>query len=385
MTARIHLKPGKDRSTLRRHPWIFSGAIARTEGEPGDGDRVEVAASTGQIIAHGHYQTGSIAVKILRFGAESPGDGLWRDGLAAARAVRASVGLLSDPATDSFRLCFGEGDGLPGLVVDVYGSTAVIQAHSPGVQRERAAIGAALADVMSDRVKAVCFKSAHSSESEWLLGGPSEVIATENGHRFQVDVEKGQKTGFFLDQRENRMLCGRHARGRRVLNAFCYTGGFSVYAATGGASSVTSVDSSRPAVAMAARNLERNGIDPAANPVIVADVLDHLRDGGPDYELIVLDPPAYAKHLSARHHAVQGYKRLNYHALKRLAPGGLLHTFSCSQVVDRPLFESTLLAAAIEAGRTVRVLHHLSAGPDHPASIHHPEGQYLKGLVLHVE
>lgn len=385
MSARIFLKPGKDRSTLRRHPWIFSGAIARTEGEPADGDRVEVLNPAGQVIAHGHYQTGSISVKILRFGAGAPGDDLWTDGLRAARAVRESVGLLSDPATDCFRLCFGEGDGLPGLVVDIYGSTAVVQAHSPGVQRERADIGAAVAGVMGDRVRSVCFKSAHSPETEWLAGGPAEVVATENGHRFEVDVVKGQKTGFFLDQRENRVLCGRHAAGRRVLNAFCYTGGFSVYAAKAGALSVTSVDSSRPAAAMAARNLERNGLDPAAHPVVVADVLDHLRDGGPEYDLIVLDPPAYAKHLSARHHAVQGYKRLNLCALKRLAPGGLLHTFSCSQVVDRPLFEATLLAAAIEAGRTVRVLHHLSAGPDHPASVFHPEGQYLKGLVLHVE
>ena len=397
MPATIVLKNGKDHSLRRRHPWVFSGAIARVLGEPQEGEAVRVETQSGELLGVGHYSgTGSIAVRMLDFGpaAELPTPAFWAEKLANAYQLRQRLGLTGTADTNVFRLVHAEGDGLPGLIIDVYGDVAVVQAHSVGMYRARPAIASALQVVLGDKLRAIYDKSAETTpgaaggdgQNGYLLGESTghKHIVTENGHQFAVDWETGQKTGFFIDQRDNRALLARYAPGRRVLNTFCYTGGFSVYALAAGAELVHSVDSSKKAIALTERNAELSGHADrhAAYP---ADVLAHLKSHPAAYDLLVLDPPAFAKHQSARHAALMGYKRLNASGIQHLAPGGLLFTFSCSQVVSPELFEGAVLAAAIEAGRPARILHRLTQPADHPVSLFHPEGAYLKGLVLAVE
>ena len=407
MPATVILKPGKDQSPRRRHPWIFSGAIARVEGDVREGEAVRVAAASGELLGTGHLSPGgSIAVRLFDFGpaAQLPSSDFWEAKLRNAFQLRQRLGLAaSQPATsnqklgtDVYRLAHGEGDGLPGLIIDVYGDVAVIQAHSPGMYLARHELAAALQAVMGDALRAVYDKSAETvppqaapdAKNGYLLGSGTgtEHLVVENGHQFAVDWETGQKTGFFIDQRDNRELLARYAPGRRVLNTFCYTGGFSVYALAAGAELVHSVDASKKAIELTERNAELSGHQDR-HAAFAQDVQHFFKNPASTepYDLIVLDPPAYAKHLSARHNALMGYKRLNLSGLRHLAPGGLLFTFSCSQVVSPELFEGAVLAAAIEAGRPARILHRLTQPADHPVSLFPPEGAYLKGLVLAVE
>ncbi len=392
----IQLKKGKDAAIARRHPWVFSGAIQKIIGNPADGDIVEVQAANGDFLALGHWQEGgSISVRMFQFGEFKTIDAdFWIEKLNSAYNLRKTLYLNDNPSTNAFRLVHGEGDGLPGLIIDIYKNTAVLQAHSIGMHRERHFIAAALQELFGKKLTAVYDKSSESLPSNYAktikngyIFGENEAtgtLITENNNHFQVDWETGQKTGFFLDQRENRALLGRYSVGKRVLNSFCYSGGFSVYALQAGASWVDSVDASARAVTWTNENVAHNVAD-AKHAAHISDVLKYLQQNTEPYEVMVLDPPAYAKHLNAKHNAVQGYKRLNALGMKNIAKGGILFTFSCSQVIDRELFYNTIVAAALEAGRSVRVLHHLSQPPDHPVSMFHPEGSYLKGLVLQVE
>ncbi|WP_324674202.1 class I SAM-dependent rRNA methyltransferase [Hymenobacter sp. GOD-10R] len=396
MPATVTLKPGKDQSLRRLHPWVFSGAIARMQGEPQEGEVVAVQAANGEPLGVGHYAPGSIAVRMLRFGADAaePGAAFWEERLRNAYQLRQNLGLTgSNDQTNVYRLVHAEGDGLPGLIIDVYDNVAVLQAHSAGMYHARPQIAAALQQVLGENLKAIYDKSAETvpakaapdAKNGYLFGQSSgaEHIVHENGQPFAVDWETGQKTGFFIDQRDNRQLLARYAPGRRVLNTFCYTGGFSSYALQAGAELVHSVDSSKRAIELTDRNAELTGLA-SKHEAYAQDVFSFMKASQEQYDLIVLDPPAFAKHLSARHNALMGYKRLNIEGLKRIAPGGLLFTFSCSQVVSAELFEGAVLAAAIEAGRPARILHRLTQPADHPVSLFHPEGEYLKGLVLAV-
>ena len=400
---KIFLQKGRDEAVRRFHPWVFSGAVARREGltpdnSVDDGEVVEVFDSKATYLGTGHFHDGSIQVRLFSFAAHTNGQPItpdvdfWAQKLVQIRAVRASV----IPAqTDCYRLIHGEGDGCSGLIIDMYAGVAVLQAHSIGMHRQRQSIVEALQRVFGPELIAVYDKSAETLPELYAAGvqngyryGRADVprAVQENGHTFMVDWITGQKTGFFLDQRDNRQLLARYSAEKTVLNAFCYSGGFSVYALAAGASVVHSVDSSKKAIELTNQNIAANPGFAGQHEVIVADVMDYLKEPAtPTYDIVVLDPPAYAKSQSARHRAVQGYKRLNTEGLKRVAPGGILFTFSCSQVVDRELFYNTVVAAAIEAGRQVRVLHHLSQPADHPVSLFHPEGSYLKGLVLWVE
>lgn len=414
MPAIVTLKPGKDQSLRRLHPWVFSGAIARMQGQPQEGEVVIVQAANGEQLGVGHYAPGSIAVRMLDFGAQAmaPDATFWENKLRNAYELRQRLGLTSrgakppqqgvenapqpsgNNATDVYRLIHAEGDGLPGLIVDVYGDVAVLQAHSAGMYLARPQIAEALKAVLGDKLRAIYDKSAETvpakavpeAQNGYLFGSSTgtEHLVHENAHPFAVDWETGQKTGFFIDQRDNRDLLARYSAGRRVLNTFCYTGGFSVYALQAGAALVHSVDSSKRAIELTERNAALTGLE-AKHAAYAQDVFTFMKASEEQYDLIVLDPPAFAKHLSARHNALMGYKRLNAAGLRRIAPGGILFTFSCSQVVSRELFQGAVLAAAIEAGRQVRVLHHLTQPADHPVSLFHPEGEYLKGLVLAVE
>ena len=392
MTSTIRLKKGKEESLLRRHPWVFSGAIASLPDGIEEGDLVNVTASDGTLLGCGHYQIGSIAVRILEFGASSlPADFFLRR-LDNAFSLRRALGLIR-PDNDCYRLVHGEGDFLPGLVVDIYGDTAVMQAHSPGMHFCRNEIAQALTLLPDARIRNVYYKSettlpykAHlDPENEYLIGSFDGNIAIENGLKFNIDWMKGQKTGFFLDQRENRELVRRYAAGRTVLNTFCYTGGFSVYALAGGAREVCSVDSSERAVELAAENVRLNFGDDAPHTAVAADAVEYLKHIDDRYDLIILDPPAFAKHHKVLGNAMQGYKRLNARALSQIKSGGILFTFSCSQAVSKELFRTTVFSAAAIAGRKVRILHQLTQPADHPIDIYHPEGEYLKGLVLYVE
>ena len=392
---RIFLKRGKEESLARRHPWIFSGAIERIEGDPEEGDVVDVYARSGEFLARGHYQIGSITVRVLSFEQEEIDAAWWEARLRAAWAVRRAIGLIDSPDTDCYRLVHGEGDNLPGLVIDIYGDVAVVQAHSVGMYRSRQAICEALRTVYGDRLAVVYDKSAQTlpykaetgAVDGYLYGGgaSTERIVTEHGNRFHVDWGVGQKTGFFLDQRENRALVGHYSAGRTVLNTFSYTGGFSVYALAGGAREVVSVDSSATAVALAVRNAELNFGPDVHHEGVASDVFDYLKTTDKQFDLIILDPPAFAKHHKVLGNATKGYTRLNARALSQIAPGGILFTFSCSQAVSRELFRTTVFTAAAIAGRRVRILHQLTQPADHPVNIYHPEGEYLKGLVLYVE
>ncbi|MDO8367134.1 MAG: class I SAM-dependent rRNA methyltransferase [Saprospiraceae bacterium] len=387
---KVFLRPGKEIPILRFHPWVFSGAIAYTEGRPEDGDIAEVFDKRGNLLGVGHFHHGSIAVRLLSFGpADLETESFWVEKLQNAASVR----KLKD-FSSAFRLVHGEGDGLSGLIIDVYEHTAVMQCHSIGMHRQRMVIAAALQSVLGKKLTAVYDKSAESlppkyaenQENGYLWSDntspENSAIIEENGARFRVDWVTGQKTGFFLDQRDNRRLLSEFAPGKTVLNAFCYTGGFSCLALNAGASLVHSVDVSPKAIALCNENVTLNAPFGGEHVGFADDVLKFLKNSERDYEVMVIDPPAYAKSLDKRHNAVQGYKRLNAEAMRRVAPGGILFTFSCSQVVDRELFYHTVAAAAMEVGRPVRVLHHLSQSADHPVSLFHPEGAYLKGLVL---
>lgn len=392
---KIYIKSGKDHSIQRFHPWVFSGAVERVEGNPKDGDIVQVLAGKGRVLGVGHYHIGNIAVRLLAFEAVEVDEQFWFDRLQRAYALRERLGLCSSSQTNAYRLVHGEGDGFSGLILDFYNGVLIFQAHSIGMHQARQPIAAALQRLYGDRLLAIYDKSkstlpsnyAADMQDGYIYGqlAENEQVVLENGHSFSVNWQTGQKTGFFLDQRDNRALLGHYAPGKRILNAFCYSGGFSVYGLAAGAAQVDSVDISDKAIRLLDKNLEINQLQQNPHQNIAGDVLDFLDKQAGSYDIVILDPPAYAKTIAKRHNAVQGYKRLNVSGLKRVAPGGLLFTFSCSQVVDRQLFYDTITAAAIEARRSVRVLHHLSQPADHPVNIFHPEGHYLKGLVLYVE
>ena len=392
----VVLKRGKEDSLLRFHPWVFSGAIHHIVGRPEEGDVVRVVSSEGSFLAWGHIQIGSIAVRVLSFDEGDVIDAsFWKHRLQVALDVRRRIGLVDNPATDCFRLVHGEGDGLPGLVVDVYGQTAVMQAHSVGMYVSRYLLADALAEVLGDRASAIYCKSettlpGRENSDGYLRGETTGNVAIENGLKFQVDWLGGQKTGFFVDQRENRALLERYATGRRVLNMFCYTGGFSFYAMRGGARLVHSVDSSARAIDITRTNVSLNFPDDARHEAFADDAFHFLDEmpgmESPDgYDLIVLDPPAFAKHRDAVRNALQGYRRLNAKAFRKIRPGGILFTFSCSQAINKDQFRTAVFTAAAQSGRSVRILHQLHQPADHPINIYHPEGEYLKGLVLYVE
>ena len=383
LQGNARLKPSREQSLLRFHPWVFSGAIMQLpEGLP-DGCWVSVSDHRGTVLGFGHYQHGSISIRILQFG-DTPDPRLYYNKLSAAVRLRHDLGILSND-TNCCRLVHGEGDGLPGLVIDLYDRVAVIQAHSHGMSADRDGVAAALKEVLDGRIDAIWFRDTLSGQGQYLYGSataPSEV--REHGNRFLVDWEHGQKTGFFLDQRENRQLLGTYCKGKQVLNTFSYTGGFSVYALRAGATLVHSVDASASAATLCAENIRLNGFDPDLHRSHAVDTFEFLRKEETRYDVIILDPPAFAKHKDSRHQAMKGYQRLNSEALKVIRPGGILFTFSCSQVVDRQLFYDTVMSAAIQAGRDARVIGHLSQPGDHPVSAFHPEGAYLKGLVLYI-
>lgn len=391
---RVYLKSGKEESLKRFHPWIFSGAIARVENEPEEGEVVDVYTSEKEFIACGHFQIGSIAVRVLSFVQEPVDRAFWVRKLSCARKVREALGLIGNPQTNTYRLVHGEGDNLPGLIVDIYGKTAVMQAHSAGMHLDRMEIAAALSEVMDDTVQNIYYKSETTlpfkadllaTENGFIRGGSVDNVAMENGLKFHVDWLKGQKTGFFVDQRENRRLLERYAAGRNVLNMFCYTGGFSFYAMRGGARLVHSVDSSSKAIDLTNENVQLNFPGDVRHQAFAEDAFKYLDRMGEQYDLIILDPPAFAKHRDALRNALRGYTKLNAKAFEKIRPGGILFTFSCSQVVMKDNFRNAVFTAAAQAGRSVRILHQLTQPGDHPVNIYHPEGEYLKGLVLYVE
>lgn len=392
---KVYLKPGKEESLKRFHPWVFSGAIARIEGKPEEGEIVEVYTSKKDFIARGHFQIGSIAVRVLTFREDETIDNsFWQRKLATAREMRRSIGLIGRTDNNTYRLVHGEGDNLPGLVIDIYARTAVMQAHSAGMHMERMQIAEALTEVMQGEVDNIYYKSETTlpykadlfPENGFLKGGSTDNVATEYGLNFHIDWLKGQKTGFFVDQRENRALLEKYAHGRTVLNMFCYTGGFSVYAMRGGALSVHSVDSSAKAIELTNKNIGLNFPDDPRHKAFAEDAfkfLEQMDDNA--YDLIVLDPPAFAKHRDALRNALMGYRKLNARAFGKIKPGGILFTFSCSQAVSKEQFRTAVFTAAAMSGRSVRILHQLTQPADHPVNIYHPEGEYLKGLVLYVE
>ena len=390
---KIYLKPGKEESLKRFHPWVFSGAIAKIEGEPEEGEVVDVYTSKKEFIACGHYQIGSIAVRVLTFQQEEINREFWKRRLAVALDLRRSLNLVDNPVNNTCRLVHGEGDNLPGLIIDVYGKTAVMQAHSAGMHVDRMEIAEALSEVMGDIVQHIYYKSETTlpfkadlgPENGFIKGGSPENVALENGLKFHVDWLKGQKTGFFVDQRENRHLLERYSKGRNVLNMFCYTGGFSFYAMRGGANLVHSVDSSAKAIDLTNQNVELNFPGDERHQAFAEDAFKYLDRMGDQYDLIILDPPAFAKHRDALRNALRGYSKLNAKAFEKIKPGGILFTFSCSQVVDKKDFRNAVFTAAAQSGRSVRILHQLTQPGDHPVNIYHPEGEYLKGLVLYVE
>ena len=391
---KIYLKPKKEESLLRFHPWVFSGAIARVEGNPEEGEVVEVYTSDKQYIAAGHYQIGSIAVRVLTFRKEEINHDFWVRRLTVARNLRQALRLIGTETNNACRLVHGEGDNLPGLIIDLYDHTAVMQAHSAGMHVYRHEIASALKEVMGDTVRNIYYKSEttlpfkadlESTENGFLLGGSTENVAMENGLLFHVDWLKGQKTGFFVDQRDNRALLEHYSLGRKVLNMFCYTGGFSFYAMRGGANLVHSVDSSAKAIDLTRANVELNFPGDTRHEAFAEDAFKYLDRMGGEYDLIILDPPAFAKHRGALRNALRGYTKLNAKAFEKIRPGGILFTFSCSQVVSKQDFRNAVFTAAAQSGRSVRIMHQLTQPADHPVNIYHPEGEYLKGLVLYVE
>lgn len=391
---KVFLKPGKEESLKRFHPWVFSGAIARVEGEPEEGEVVDVYTSKKEFIACGHFQIGSIAVRVLSFRQEPIDHAFWVRRLQVAKDLRCALGVLGNPQNNTYRLVHGEGDNLPGLIIDVYDHTAVMQAHSAGMHLDRMVVAEALEEVMGDVIQHIYYKSETTlpfkadllaTENGFLKGGSPENVAMENGLKFHVDWLKGQKTGFFVDQRENRALLERYAKGRNVLNMFCYTGGFSFYAMRGGANLVHSVDSSAKAIDLTNENVSLNFPGDTRHQAFAEDAFKFLDRMGDQYDLIILDPPAFAKHRDALRNALRGYTKLNAKAFEKIRPGGILFTFSCSQVVNKQDFRNAVFTAAAQSGRSVRILHQLTQPGDHPVNIYHPEGEYLKGLVIYVE
>ena len=390
----LYLKRGKDESLRRFHPWIFSGAVHHIDGQPTEGDLVRVVTAEGEFIAIGHWQIGSIAVRVLTFADEPIDAGFWQRRLACVLDVRVAMGIAGREDNTTFRLVHGEGDNLPGLVVDVYGRTAVVQAHSVGMHVCRHEIAAALQQLDGLQLNNIYYKSETTlpfkadlgQENGFLAGGDFDDVAIENGLRFHIDWLRGQKTGFFVDQRDNRALVEQYAHGRSVLNMFCYTGGFSVYAMRGGAERVHSVDSSAKAIDLVNANVELNFPGDSRHEAFAEDAFKFLQQMEDDaYDLIILDPPAFAKHKDALRNALKGYTRLNLRAFEKIRHGGILFTFSCSQAVSKDQFRTAVFTAAALSGRRVRILHQLHQPADHPINIYHPEGEYLKGLVLYVE
>ncbi|MGM0647402.1 MAG: class I SAM-dependent rRNA methyltransferase [Bacteroidota bacterium] len=390
--AKVILKTKKAEAVRRYHPWIFSGAIKKIEGTVESGDIVDVYSNHLKYLATGHYQDGSIAVRVFDWQAVEPDRAYWKKKLLDAWAFRQKL-FTKGLHTNAFRLVFAEGDGLPGLIIDIYDDIAVFQTHSVGMHLLKPLLIEFLGELMGEDLSAVYDKSSDTmmrmareqTNNGFLLGDKASTVIKENGLLFHVDVEQGQKTGYFLDQRDNRYLLGQYSEGKRVLNMYSYTGGFSVFALQGGAGQVVSVDSSARAMALTEENIRLNKLPEQNHKAVTGDALDYLKEMDADaFDVIVLDPPAFAKSRSARHNAIQGYKRINALAMDKIQPGGLLFTFSCSMVVDRRLFYDTITAAAIQSGRQVSVLHQLSQPADHPVSIFHTEGEYLKGLVLKV-
>lgn len=390
---KVYLRKGKEQSLDRFHPWVFSGAIAHVDDGVDEGEVVNVFSSDGRFIAVGHYQIGSISVRVLSFDDCDIDSKFWSASLKGALEMRIALGLADSSAGDTYRLVHGEGDFLPGLVIDVYGKTAVMQAHSVGMHMMRNDIARELMAVMGGRIDNIYYKSETTlpfkaelgQEDGFICGGSADNVAVENGLKFYVDWLKGQKTGFFIDQRDNRSLFEHYSAGRNVLNMFCYTGGFSVYAMRGGAASVHSVDSSAKAIELTEKNVELNFSSHERHAAYCEDAFKYLDKVADKYNLIILDPPAFAKHRGALHNALKGYTRLNAKALEKIQPGGILFTFSCSQVVTKDNFRNAVFTAATVARRKVRILHQLHQPADHPINIYHPEGEYLKGLVLYVE
>ncbi len=391
--SRVILRSGKEQSLLRFHPWVFSGAIKEIRGSVAEGDVVEVYSNRNEFLGMGHYQIGSIAVRIFSFQPVTPDAEFWKDKLQKAFDVRVQLGLIDNPETNVFRLVHGEGDGMPGLIVDFYNGTAVMQSHSVGMYLIRGTLSAALQQIMGSRLKAVYNKSEKTMPFKadvkpvdgYLFGKSESFEVSEYNNRFKVDWVEGQKTGFFVDQRENRRLVREYSKGRRVLNMFCYSGGFSFYAMQGGAELVHSVDASEKAIELTRANVELNFPNDARHEAFAVDAFDFMKDIKDKYDLIILDPPAFAKHRNALDQALKGYKRLNARAFDQIAPGGILFTFSCSQVVTKDKFREAVFSGAAISGRKVRILHQLVQPADHPIDMYHPEGEYLKGLVLYVE
>ena len=389
---KIVLKSGKEQSIRRFHPWVFSGAIKKTYGNPVEGDLVDIFDNKDTFLAVGHYQPSSIAVRILSFKQETPDISFFREKIKRAIEYRRAVGIIDNPLINVFRLIHGEGDGLPGLIVDFYNGVAVMQMHSVGFYRIRKEIAEILSELLDNRIIAVYDKSEgtipHMSgitaTNEFLFGSSGPVIVTENGYKFKIDWTTGQKTGFFIDQRENRKLLEKYSEGRSVLNMFGYTGGFSVYAMKN-AEVVHTVDSSFPAIELANENIKLNYGDDTRHESFQVDAFDYMNHIKDQYDLIILDPPAFAKHNNVLANALQGYKRLNIKAIEQVKPGGIIFTFSCSQVVTKENFRKSVFAAAANTGRSVRILHQMTQPPDHPVNIYHPESEYLKGLVIYVE
>jgi 23S rRNA (cytosine1962-C5)-methyltransferase len=391
---KVILKTKKDQSLRRFHPWIFSGAIKKMHPEPDEGDVVEVFSNNDEYLGTGHYQVGSIAIKIFSFSQEEPTIEFWKKKIQRAYDLRKTLGLAGNPTNNTYRLIHAEGDSMPGLIADFYNGTLVLQTPSIGMHFMKAGLVEAFREVMGDQLTTIYDKSekyipkeANITVQNGVLWGEeiSETEVLEHGHKFRINWETGQKTGFFIDQRENRLLLAEYAKGKKILNTFCYSGGFSIYALKAGASEVHSLDSSQKALDLVDENIALSEFGHLNHKCIKADATDHIKDMGEEYDIIVLDPPAFAKHQSAKHKAIQGYKRLNANAIRHLKPGGLLFTYSCSQAVDKYLFNHTITAAAISAGRSVKILHQMHQPPDHPVNIYHPEGEYLKGLVVQVD
>lgn len=390
--AEIFLKSKKDRPLRRFHPWVFSGAIKKIDGDPQNGDFVRVFSNKGSFLGLGHYSEGSIAVRVFTFEDEIPEISFWIKKLKTAYDLRVSLGMVDNKETNIYRLVHAEGDGFPGLIIDVYNKTAVIQAHSAGMHEVRNEIKDGLLDIYGDKLETVYYKSQKTlaksgveAEDEFLHGIENDsTVGLEYNCKVNVNWITGQKTGFFIDQRESRELLGYYAKGKKILNTFCYSGGFSINALLQGAEEVHSLDSSEKALKLVDENIELNNLQKANHKTIKADAIDYLKDVGSEFDIIVLDPPAFAKHQSARHQAIQGYKRLNANAIRQIKPGGMIFTFSCSQAISKEMFTSTILAAAISVGRKVRILHQLHQPADHPINIFHPESEYLKGLVIEV-
>jgi len=387
------LKSGKEISIMRKHPWVFSGAIKSISGEVQEGDLVDVLSNHGDFLGTGHCQPGTIAVRMLSFSQEEIGLDFWVKKIEDAVSLRINAGLFDNQQTNVFRLINAEGDLMPGLVVDFYNGTAILQMHSVGMYLIRDLLVEALKKVLGSKLKCVFdksdstlpFKAGIEAKPEYLYGSSGDNSVLENGNTFFIDWEEGQKTGFFIDQRENRKLLGEYSKGRNVLNMFCYTGGFSVYAMRSGASLVHSVDASKKAIELTDKNVEANFKNDKRHESFAVDAFEFFNRKGTDYDLIILDPPAFAKHQKVLDNALQGYKRINREAIEKIAKGGIIFTFSCSQVVSRENFRKSVFAAAASSGRNIRILHQLSQPADHPISIYHPEGEYLKGLVLQVD